>query len=119
IVRDATLSFLSSTYPGLIDGVHFANHFLTPEEAARLKSRPKSAVCRELGASVLIDDALHHAEECAEKGMRVLLFDLDGTYMWGKLPAGATLPPGVTRVRNWAEAVAQLLPPASKPPSQA
>ena len=44
--------------------------------------------CREVGASVLIDDNPVYACDCAEAGMEVVLFDWHLDYAWSKLPDG-------------------------------
>jgi hypothetical protein len=41
-------------------------------------SKKKSQVCKEIGAEILIDDALEHARDCGEKGIKVFLFDHEG-----------------------------------------
>ncbi|KAJ3096450.1 hypothetical protein HDU97_005887 [Phlyctochytrium planicorne] len=113
VVHEATHSFITTHYPGLIDDIHFANHYLTPEEKTRMKSKKKSEVCAEIGAKILIDDALTHAMECAEKGIKVFLFDHEGAYMWNKLPEGTNLPSNVERVHDWTDIVKALIPPPS------
>ncbi|KAJ3116109.1 hypothetical protein HDU96_010403 [Phlyctochytrium bullatum] len=110
VVHEATHAFIQKHFPGIFVDIHFANHFLTKEEAAKMKSRKKSEVCKEIGAGVLIDDVLWHASDCAGAGIKVLLFDHEGAYMWNKLPENATLPEGVTRVHDWKEVVKILVP---------
>ncbi|RWW34774.1 hypothetical protein GW17_00000445, partial [Ensete ventricosum] len=55
-----------------------------------------------LGAHVLIDDNPKYALECAEVGIRVLLFDYHNSYPWCKA-GSATSHPMVTKVHNWQE----------------
>lgn len=62
---------------------------------------------RSFGASVLIDDNPRYAIECAEAGIRVLLFDYENSYPWCKTECG-DLPPLVTKVHNWEEVEKQL-----------
>ncbi|KAI9357639.1 HAD-like domain-containing protein [Zopfochytrium polystomum] len=111
-VHEATHSFINTHFPNIFDEIHFANHHLTPEESKRLKARKKSEVCKEIGAAVLIDDALVHAKDCGSAGIRVFLFDHEGAYMWNKLPEGEILPENVTRVHSWEDVVAALVPKA-------
>jgi hypothetical protein len=47
-----------------------------------------AAVCRTIGAQVLIDDNVGYAMECANAGIDVLLYDWEGSYPWSKLPEG-------------------------------
>jgi hypothetical protein len=64
--------------------------------------------CRSFGAQVLIDDNPRYALECAEAGMRVLLFDYDNSYPWCKTGVDESHPL-VTRVHNWEEVEEKLL----------
>lgn len=57
---------------------------------------------RSLGAQVLIDDNPRYAIECAEAGIKVLLFDYNDSYPWCKTGSG-TPHPLVTKVYNWHE----------------
>ncbi|XP_006828604.2 uncharacterized protein LOC18423926 [Amborella trichopoda] len=101
-IKDHTIEWIEKHYPGLFQEIHFGNHF-----ALDGKSRPKSEICRSLGAQVLIDDNPRYALECAEEGMKVLLFDYDNTYPWSKT-GSATSHPLVTKVHNWQEVEQQL-----------
>ncbi|GJN29411.1 hypothetical protein PR202_gb17637 [Eleusine coracana subsp. coracana] len=64
--------------------------------------------CRSFGAQVLIDDNPRYALECAEEGMRVLLFDYDNSYPWCKTGVDESHPL-VTKVHNWEEVEEKLL----------
>lgn len=57
---------------------------------------------RSLGADILIDDNPRYAIECAEAGIRVLLFDYENSYPWCKTES-VTRHPLVTKVHNWGE----------------
>ncbi|GJN00688.1 hypothetical protein PR202_ga17885 [Eleusine coracana subsp. coracana] len=63
---------------------------------------------RSFGAQVLIDDNPRYALECAEEGMRVLLFDYDNSYPWCKTGVDESHPL-VTKVHNWEEVEEKLL----------
>ncbi|KAI8837057.1 hypothetical protein BC829DRAFT_421595 [Chytridium lagenaria] len=103
VVHEETHRFVNTYFNGVFKEIHFANHHLTPEEAANMRMRKKSEVCKEIGADILIDDALSHALDC-------LLFDHEGAYMWNKLPEDTELPSNVVRVHDWSDIVAALLP---------
>lgn len=53
----------------------------------------KSDICKKLGADLLVDDQLEHAEDCARVGIEVLLYNSP----WNQ---GIPLC-GVTRVYSW------------------
>lgn len=103
IIKDHTIEWLEKYYPGLFHEIHFGNHF-----ALDGVSRPKSEICRSLGAKVLIDDNPRYAIECAEVGIRVLLFDYENSYPWSKMES-TDQHPLVTKVHNWEEVEQQLL----------
>jgi hypothetical protein len=63
--------------------VLFGNHW-----ALEGMSRKKSDICKSVGAHVLIDDNVGYALDCAASGIRVLLYDWEGSYRWSKLPEG-------------------------------
>ncbi|KAK2992582.1 hypothetical protein RJ640_009192 [Escallonia rubra] len=66
------------------------------------------SVVTSLGAKVLIDDNPRYAIECAEAGMRVLLFDYENSYPWCKTES-VTQHPLVTKVHNWEEVEHELV----------
>ncbi|MBA0578034.1 hypothetical protein Gorai_020336 [Gossypium raimondii] len=102
VIKDHTIEWLEKYYPGLFQEMHFGNHF-----ALHGKSRPKSEICRLLGAKILIDDNPRYAVECAQVGIRVLLFDYKNSYPWCKTES-IDKHPLVTRVNNWEEAEQQI-----------
>ncbi|RAL43779.1 hypothetical protein DM860_014280 [Cuscuta australis] len=57
---------------------------------------------KSLGAKVLIDDNPGYAIECAEAGIKVLLFDYENSYPWSKTEF-VNGHPLITRVHNWEE----------------
>ncbi|KAF7837604.1 uncharacterized protein G2W53_006086 [Senna tora] len=103
VIKDHTIEWLEKNYPGLFQEIHFGNHF-----ALDGVSRPKSEICRSLGAKVLIDDNPRYAMECAEVGIRVLLFDFENSYPWCKIES-VEQHPLVTKVKNWEEVEQQLM----------
>ncbi|GFP97636.1 hypothetical protein PHJA_001907700 [Phtheirospermum japonicum] len=102
VIKEHTVEWIEKHYPGLFQEIHFGNHF-----ALDGQSRPKSEICKSLGAKVLIDDNPRYAIECAEIGMKVLLFDYENSYPWCK---SEHIPPHplVTKVHNWEEVEHQL-----------
>ncbi|KAJ4899202.1 HAD-like domain protein [Raphanus sativus] len=102
-IKDHTLEWLDMHFPGLFKQIHFGNHF-----ALHGDSKPKSEICRSFGAEVLIDDNPRYAEECANIGMKVLLFDYENSYPWSKTES-VDRHPLVTRVHNWEEVEQHIL----------
>jgi 5'(3')-deoxyribonucleotidase len=91
-----TLAMLEQYLPNTFASVEFTNFF-------GKTARSKAQVCKDIGADLLIDDHLHHAEVVAAEGIEVFLF---GEYPWNQ---ATTLPSGVTRVRNWHDIGAKLI----------
>ncbi|XP_057467301.1 uncharacterized protein LOC130756749 isoform X1 [Actinidia eriantha] len=102
-IRDHTIDWIENHYPGLFQEIHFGNHF-----ALEGQPRLKSDICRSLGAKVLIDDNPRYAIECAEVGIRVLLFDFENSYPWCKIDS-VDQHPLVTKVNSWEDVEHQLV----------
>jgi 5'(3')-deoxyribonucleotidase len=102
VIQTPTLEWIERHFPGVFSDVHFGNHF-----ALEGSSRPKSEICRAIGAQVLIDDNPRYAEECAAAGIQVLLYDWDLSYPWSKTPEGPTHE-RIARVTSWQEVEAAL-----------
>lgn len=102
VIRQPTLDWLDAHFGlSLFDaGVHFGNHW-----ALEGKSTSKSQLCGAIGASVLVDDNPSYAAECADAGMKVLLYDWRGSYPWAKpgREVAERHPSSVEVVRDWRE----------------
>ncbi|MFA4995661.1 MAG: hypothetical protein WC536_00780 [Patescibacteria group bacterium] len=90
--KDHTVEWLAKHYPSHLLEVHHANHYYG------LNTNKKSDLCLKLGVEVLIDDCLEFAEECAEKGIKVLLLDSP----WNQCD---DLSDNIIRVKTWDEIV--------------
>ncbi|RUS12641.1 hypothetical protein BC937DRAFT_87349, partial [Endogone sp. FLAS-F59071] len=122
-IAEQTKKFVDRYFPGIFDSIYFCNHSLSEVEKRTYVSKPKSVICHEIGAELLIDDSLKHSLECAAAGIKVLLFDLNGRYGWNKLSKNsndvatandAALPNSIRRVLNWND-VAKMFPRPSSP----
>ena len=100
-MRDATLKFLDSNFPNLFKEVLFANIWDAYDDEGvdlhTLSHITKAEICRDIGASYLIDDQPKHCNGAAEFGVQCLLF---GDYGWNR---NAKIESLVTRVANWTE----------------
>ncbi len=95
---EATRESLDAHFLGLFGAVHHTNAF------ARIHAPlSKADICAEIEATVLIEDYLGHAIECANAGMRVILFDQP----WNREPVvcGGL----IERVYSWDEVLNLLL----------
>ena len=88
---DYTHRWLEKHFPDVFRNVHFVPLWQSDDEAT------KALICREIGATYLIDDAPEHCRLAAEVGIEALLF---GDYGWNRWEE---LPNTVTRVKNWTE----------------
>eukprot|EP00761_Pharyngomonas_kirbyi_P001564 gb/GECH01001568.1/.p1 GENE.gb/GECH01001568.1/~~gb/GECH01001568.1/.p1 ORF type:complete len:205 (+),score=54.90 gb/GECH01001568.1/:1-615(+) len=102
-LKEKTMKFLDKNYPGIFDQVRLGNHY----GEGKKKSKPE--MCRELGASILIDDSLKYCTECAHDDIKAVLFDLNGEYPWNN--TDEPLHSNITRVSNWKEALNVVLGP--------
>ncbi len=93
-VRDRTYAWTDQFFPNVFHTFHFTNGFGASHD---VQKRLKSEICEEIGAVVLVEDALGHAADVAQKGIPVLLPDRP----WNQGP----LPIGVIRVHSWDEIV--------------
>ena len=90
--RSPTLKWLDNHVKDLFHDFHFTNIYAG---AIDTKPKAKSEVCREIGAVLLIDDAMKHAQDVAESGIPVLLPDRP----WNQ----GIEPGGVHRKHSWEE----------------
>lgn len=96
VIQEQTLEWLDRHFPGIFDQVFFGNHF-----ALEGTSKKKSEICKEIGASVLIDDNPWYAMECAEAGIQVLLYDWKSQYPWSKTDQDGPHHENIIRVSDW------------------
>jgi uncharacterized HAD superfamily protein len=90
-LEGVTQKFLDTCYPGLFSRALFGNHF----GAGKKVSKPD--MCQQVKAVLLIDDQFDYARQCAERGMKSILF---GDYPWN---AKVQLHDNMKRVNNWFE----------------
>jgi uncharacterized HAD superfamily protein len=77
--------WLDQFYPNLFSKIHFAD-----------KTKWKVEFCLEEDYSLLIEDDLRYANQCAEKGIKVLLMN----HPWNQED---NLHPNISRVNDWKE----------------
>ena len=98
LIEQETREWLEAHFPGTFKTVLLGNHF-----ALSGASRTKAELCREAGATILVDDNPVYARECAEAGIDVLQFNLGGNYAWGAKRQDDTHP-RIQHVHSWIEA---------------
>lgn len=93
-----TTEWLKKEYGKLFSEYHYAKIWDDMDRPIHEKIKlTKKEVLQQVGADFLIDDQAKHCIAAAEAGIESLLF---GDYSWNK---SVKLPPGVTRVKSWAE----------------
>ncbi|KAI9030847.1 hypothetical protein CLU79DRAFT_802416 [Phycomyces nitens] len=115
-VAAQTKKFVDHHYPGLFESIYFCNLGLSGPEQLEYISKSKATICKEVGVDILIEDSLDHALDCAQLGIKVLLYDRKGLYAWNHLDPTTTvraLPPNVKRVTSWKDILANLPKPRS------
>lgn len=92
ITDKSTKLWLDKHFPGKINSIHHTNQF----SRAGSPSRKKSQVCRQLGATVIIEDAIEYALDCHNENIKVYLKEMP----WNK---DRRLPEGITKFSQWRE----------------
>lgn len=96
-IKDHTDKWLSERFPGIFDAIHYAGIWDVNEITEYKLKQTKAELCRELGASYLIDDQAKHCVAAQEAGIQALLF---GDYTWNRCEE---IPENVVRVKSWQE----------------
>jgi 5'(3')-deoxyribonucleotidase len=99
IVKEQTLTWIEKHFPNCFMNVMHGNHHSHEGEVFT-----KPEMCKNIGASIFIDDVPKHALACAELGLKVFLF---GDYPWNR---SVDTPADVIRAKNWKEIIAKLIP---------
>lgn len=89
----ATNAWVDKHLPGVFEKIVFTNFFKLNDSRGVL--RTKADVCKELGASYLVDDHVHHIRNVADHGITGLLF---GDLPWEQPDR---LPPKAVKIRDW------------------
>ncbi len=93
-IHDASREWVTQHFRGKFSSFHFSSH----PHVARAAKQTKADLCELVKADYMIEDALDHALPCAQRGIKVLLFDTP----WNQ-QAEMTL--NMTRVHSWPEIV--------------
>ncbi|KAI9489285.1 hypothetical protein BDB00DRAFT_770854 [Zychaea mexicana] len=103
-IAEETKKFVDKHYPGIFESIYFCNLGLSDAEQLEYVSKPKSAICQEIGVDVLIDDNLDHAVDCAGlEDIEVLLYDRKGQYRWNHTSISSS---GSKGISSWKEIIA-------------
>ncbi len=93
-LAEVTQFTLEEYFAGCFESVEHTNFIVRSADTS--KSRSKGEVCAAIGADILIDDHVVHAESVVNAGVaKVLLF---GDYAWNR---SNNLPYGVERCTDW------------------
>jgi hypothetical protein len=79
-IRDVTVQWIHTHYQDIFDDILHGNHYA----ADGGRPTPKSTLCKSVGATMLVDDNVIYARECAEAGIRVAHLNLAGKYPWAR-----------------------------------
>lgn len=94
ISRSQTETWIAKHFPLLLQNLYFTSDF-HPNN-----SKPKSGLCLDLRIELMLEDAPDYALECAESGIKTLLFKKP----WNKKVRHKN----ITRVENWQEALKEI-----------
>lgn len=91
IVKEKTIQALNKHFPMIKeDNVYFASNFYENGNGK------KSAICKQVNASMMIEDSLEYAIDCASNGIFVILLNRP----WNR---SETLPENIIRAQTWEE----------------
>ena len=90
-LRKTTKSWLTAHFPDVFDEIHYAR--TSHANVVQDRATRKSDLCKEIGASIMIEDCPLHAADCAENGISVILYDRP----WNKNFSDS----GVRRADSW------------------
>lgn len=93
-IVDASLEWIDMHFPGIFKDVLFVPIW----DPANTKT--KADICKEIGATYLIDDIPRHCDIAAAAGITAILF---GDYSWNR---SHDLTDGVIRCKTWADVIA-------------
>lgn len=94
---ETTKAWIDHYFTGLFSDVVMVGY---PD---RMKDyRSKAQVCSDLGVVALVDDSLDHVKQCAEYGVKGILF---GDYSWTSDPSSSQ---GVLHCKDWSSLVEHL-----------
>jgi len=97
VIEQKTREWLRVYFPGMFKKICHTNQVSRAHEERKRKSQ----VCRDEGISLMIDDAVDYALDCAEAGIQVYLFPA----LWNrKAPVHKRIQP----VRGWDEIITLL-----------
>lgn len=92
-----TQQWVKRYFPSQISAVNLTNQFARKSGSAV----SKSSLCRDSGISIMIEDSLDQARDCAAIGVQTLLLDCP----WNQT---SELAPGIQRVYSWDEIVQRI-----------
>lgn len=91
--KQATHAWVHKYLLGIFEKIVFTNFFkLNDSKGAQ---RTKAEVCKEIGASWLVDDHIHHIKNVTEQGITGILF---GDSPWEQLE---TSTPHLIKIKDW------------------
>jgi 5'(3')-deoxyribonucleotidase len=95
--RDITVDWLLKYFGNIFEEVVFSGAYEADSDFSKTIHLSKGEICREIGASYLVDDQPKHTNGAAMAGVKAILF---GDYGWNRHSA---IIDNVTRAANWKE----------------
>lgn len=89
-----TTQALQQYYANILSKVIYLNAY-ADINAATVTTRTKSDICKEIGATVMVEDDLHYAQELADNGIKVYLLDKP----WNR--EYHNIHPNIIKVNTW------------------
>ncbi|MFA5746416.1 MAG: NIF family HAD-type phosphatase [Candidatus Pacearchaeota archaeon] len=93
-VKKHTRDWISHHFPNCFKKIIFGQYLKEGEF-----KKTKGEICKELGISLIIDDRYDYCLDCHKHGIRAIVFDYKGNYVWSK----GKLPKEIKIIKNWKE----------------
>lgn len=94
-LQQVSIEWIGRHYPGIFDGIHFADMWNNRANIHLAHLATKAEICQELGVDYLIDDQPKHCIGVASVGIPTILF---GDYPWNRHDM---IPETVVRAYTW------------------
>lgn len=93
-VKKHTRDWITHHFPGMFKKIIFGRY----RKEGDFK-KTKGEICKELGISLIIDDRYDYCLDCHKHGIKAILFNYKGNYVWSK----GKLPKAIKIAKDWKE----------------
>ena len=96
--KQRSIDWINRFFPKVFNGIDFV-YYITPFGPRSAKSQ----ICKRIGATIILDDKISNARDCAKNGIKVYLYGMHNYHRRNHLPKG------ITWVKDWPAVLKELL----------